>query len=415
MFDFRSFAMSEGVGGSTEAAELERLGAIRFSSDPLPSSEFEQRIERALALMKSLNFDAIYLSAGSNLYYFTGTSWHPSERLVGAVLTGDGIIEYIVPAFERGTFSHYQLLDGNINCWQEHESPFALFATVLGSHGLSQGRIGIDEATPYHHFGEISLLAKDCQFADARPVTAGCRSRKSVAEINLMQTAMNMTLEVHMSAARILKPGITTTSVASFIDQAHKVIGSPGGSTFCAVQFGEATAYPHGVPDPQTLTNGDIVLIDTGCLVQNYHSDITRTYVFGEPGKRHRKVWEDEKMAQATAFAAARVGGRCGDVDIAAREFLESRGYGPDYAVPGLPHRTGHGIGLDVHEWPYLVRNDDTLLDTGMCFSNEPMLCLDGQFGVRLEDHFYMTADGPRWFTQPSHSIDDPFGQSLAR
>jgi len=401
--------MSIGVGGSTMEAELDRLSAISVTTDPLPRSEFEGRIDKARMLMNSLGFDAIYLCAGSSLYYFTGTRWYPSERMAGAIITSTGSIDYIVPAFEQETFSQYKLLDGNINCWQEHESPFALFISVLKSLGLSQGKVGIDEATPFHHFGEISQVATEQQFVDARPITAGCRSRKSDAEIHLMQTAMDMTLEVHKSAARILKPGILTTEVVSFIDQAHRAIGSPDGSTFCAVQFGEATAYPHGVPDPQVLADGDIVLIDTGCLVQSYHSDITRTYVFGEPGKRHRDVWNDEKAAQATAFAAARIGVRCGDVDIAARNYLESLGYGPDYAVPGLPHRTGHGIGLDVHEWPFLVRSEDTILDVGMCFSNEPMLCLYGEFGVRLEDHFYMTDQGPRWFTDPSHSIDDPF------
>ena len=404
--------MSTGIGGSSGEAELERLAGIRVSTDPLPISEFERRIEKAGALMQTHGFDAVYLSAGANLFYFTGAKWQLTERMCGAILSPDGSIEFIVPGFEQQTFSQHMLLDGNVNCWQEHESPFRLFVAILQSMGLSRGKIGIDEATPFHHFGEIAALGSDHRFVDARPVTAGCRSRKSRAEIQLMQTAMNMTLEVQKSAAAMLAPGVSTTDVASFINQAHKTIGSPRGSTFCAVQFGEATAYPHGVPYPQTLKDGDMVLIDTGCLVENYHSDITRCYVFGEAGARHREVWDAEKEAQSAAFNAARIGVRCGDVDNAARRFLEARGYGPGYAVPGLPHRTGHGIGLDIHEWPYLVSNDDTLLDAGMCFSNEPMLCLYGEFGVRLEDHFYMTDEGPRWFTKPSHSIDDPFGPS---
>ena len=402
--------MSIGVGGSTMDAELSRLSAIKVTTDPLQCDAFERRIEKARELMTSLNFDAMYISAGSNLYYFTGTRWRPSERMVGAIISSAGPIEYIVPAFEKETFSQYMLVGGNVNCWQEHESPFELFVSILQSIGVPRGKVGIDEATPFHHFGEITQVTNDHQFVDARPITAGCRSRKSAAEIHFMQTAMDMTLEVHKSAAQILRPGISTTDVVSFIDQAHKAIGSPGGSTFCAVQFGEATAYPHGVPDPQVLVDGDMVLIDTGCLVQSYHSDITRTYVFGESGERQRDVWNAEKAAQATAFAAARIGVRCGDVDIAAREYLQSLGYGPDYAVPGLPHRTGHGIGLDIHEWPYLVRSEDTVLDVGMCFSNEPMLCLYGEFGVRLEDHFYMTEQGPKWFTNPSYAIDNPFG-----
>lgn len=402
--------MTIGVGGGKMQTELERLSEIKVTTEALPRQEYKVRIRKATALMEANQISVIYLSAGSNLYYFTGTRWHASERMVGALLSLDGSIEYIVPAFEKGTFKQHMHLNGNINCWQEHESPFKLFFSILQSHGLLHATIGVDEATPFHHFGELSLLASDYRFVDARPVTAGCRARKSAAEIQLMQTAMNMTLEVHKSAAQILEPGISTAVVASFINDAHQAIGAPGGSTFCAVQFAEATAFPHGVPHQQRLSDGDVVLIDTGCLVQNYHSDITRTYVFGEPQEQHRKVWEDEKNAQATAFSAARLGARCGDVDMAARNYLEKCGYGPDYGVPGLPHRTGHGIGLDVHEWPYLVRSDDTILDVGMCFSNEPMLCINEEFGIRLEDHFYMTEDGPKWFTVPSHSIDDPFG-----
>ena len=407
------FVMTIGVGGSTIEAELDRLSQIRVTAKPLPRREYEDRIRKAVTLMEAHQISIMYLGAGSNLYYFTGTRWRGSERMVGALLTLDGTIEYIVPTFELGTFTQHMLLDGNINCWQEHESPFKLFFSILNSKGLSHATIGMDEATPFHHFGELMLLAGNCRFVDARPVTAGCRARKSSAEIQLMQKAMTMTLEVHKSAARILELGISTGAVVAFIDDAHKAVGSSGGSTFCAVQFAEATAFPHGVPHPQVLSEGDIVLIDTGCLVQHYHSDITRTYVFGEPTNQHRKVWQDEKNAQATAFAAAQLGSRCGDVDIAAREYLESCGYGPDYAVPGLPHRTGHGIGLDIHEWPYLVRSDDTKLDVGMCFSNEPMLCINDEFGIRLEDHFHMTAEGPKWFTTPSHSIDDPFGLQI--
>lgn len=404
--------MTTGIGGSSAQDELDRLSSLRGRPQSVGKPEFEQRLGRARGLMREHALDAIYLHAGSSLYYFTGTWWNPSERMVGAVITQSDPVEYIVPAFEKETFRQYQLLDGNIRCWQEHESPFSVFADILRVAGITKGTIGIDEATPYYHFGEISRAAKGQRYVDARAVTAGCRTRKSAQEIHLLQTAKDMTLEVQTSAAGILREGISTTEVAAFIDQAHRAIGAPGGSTFCAVQFGEATAYPHGVPDPQVLKRNDIVLIDTGCRVEGYHSDITRTYVFGEPSARHREVWDAEKNAQRVAFEAATLGSRCGDVDVAARSYLESRGYGPDYEVPGLPHRTGHGIGLDIHEWPYLVRSDETELDVGMCFSNEPMICLYGEFGVRLEDHFYMTDSGPKWFTTPSPSIDDPFAKA---
>lgn len=406
--------MTTGVSVSTMDAELDRLRELASLAPALPDEEYSRRLERACSLMQEADFAAVYLSASSSLRYFTGIKWPATERLVGAILTPDGSVRFVLPSFEAGTFRRHMRGDGELHLWQEHESPFDLVIAVLAGAGVTAGTIGVDEATPYHHFGELRKSGKGYEFTDARPVTAGCRSRKSAAEIELIQIAMNKTLEVHKSAAAVLEPGISTTAMIDFIDRAHKTIGSDRGSTFCAVQFGEATAYPHGVPGVQTLENGDIVLIDTGCQVQGYHSDITRTYVFGEAGDKHRKVWEAEKTAQAKAFEAAKPGVRCGDVDVAARDYLESLGYGPDYAVPGLPHRTGHGIGLDIHEWPYLVRNDDTPLEKGMCFSNEPMLCLYGEFGVRLEDHFYMGDDGAKWFTQPSLSIDDPFGLDAA-
>jgi Xaa-Pro dipeptidase len=197
--------------------------------------------------------------------------------------------------------------------------------------------------------------------------------------------------------------------VETFINEAHRKVGATG-SYFCIVLFGTATSFPHGVKDPQTLKQGDVVLIDTGCKLQGYLSDITRTYVFGEATERQRTMWQHEKNAQLAAFEAAQPGSPCGDVDLAARNYLAAQGLGPDYQLPGCPHRTGHGIGLDIHEWPYLVKDNPEPLAPGMCFSNEPMLVLPGEFGIRLEDHFYMAPDGPKWFTHPAHSIDDPFG-----
>ena len=245
---------------------------------------------------------------------------------------------------------------------------------------------------------------------NASVVTAECRRCKSDTEIALMQSAKIITLRAQQAAAAILEPGVTTTEVTNFLAEAHTRLGCDGPLSFCIVLFGEPTAYPHGVPYPQTLELGDMVLIDVGATVEGYHSDITRTYVFGEPSQRQRDVWNVEKAAQGAAFRAAKLGATCESVDAAARKVIEDAGFGPDYAVPGLPHRTGHGIGLDVHEWSYLVRGDKTRLAPGMCFSNEPMICIYGEFGVRLEDHFYMTESGPRGFTEPSRSIDDPFG-----
>lgn len=404
--------MTIGVGGTDRAAALNSLSNMMAGAQPIGLDEYQARIAKAQELMRAQGVAAIYVNAGSNMTYFTGTQWKPSERMVGAIIPAVGAVEYIAPHFEEGTIRDYMVVPGAVNCWHEHESPYRLFLEILERLQIGGGaghRVGLCESAPFFVVDGIARLAEGYDFIDAKAITAGCRTRKSAAEIALMQRAHDMTLAVHRATASMLHEGITTTEVEEFINEAHRRVGSRG-SYFCIVLFGPASAFPHGVKDPQVLKTGDVVLIDTGCLVHGYMSDITRTYVFGEPTDRQRWAWNLEKQAQAAAFAAARLGTPCGDVDVAARSVLEAAGLGPDYALPGLPHRTGHGIGLDVHEWPYLVRSDRTPLATGMCFSNEPMICLPGEFGMRHEDHFYMTEQGPKWFTQPAHSVDDPFG-----
>lgn len=405
--------MTIGVGGSTAEAELARLEDMTGDVAPIGIDEIKGRLAKAQSLMRAAEIDVLYLHAGTNLLYFAGVDWHPSERLVGAILPAEGELQYILPAFEASTFKDRLLIGGEIHCWEEHESPYALFDQVLAKICGTPCRLGIDESAPFFISDGLRRALAVSEIISATPITAGCRQAKSANELAIMQRAKDMTIEVHKAAARILRAGISTTEVTEFIDQAHRAVGEPAGSYFCIVLFGGATAYPHGVKDPQILKDGDMVLIDTGCELEGYHSDITRCYVFGQPNGRQREVWDHEHAAQAAAFTAAQIGAPCGSVDQAARAVLEGYGYGPDYAVPGLPHRTGHGIGLDIHEWPYLVRSDRTPLEPGMCFSNEPMICIYGEFGVRLEDHFYMTADGPKWFTEPSPSIDDPFGYEV--
>ena len=402
------------IGGKTMEQALDALQDMTAGALPIGQDEHLQRIEKAQAYMRQHGIAAVYLNAGSNLFYFTGTKWYASERMVGAILPASGALEYIAPAFEESTLKDFMLVKGEVNCWHEHESPYALFIATLQRMGIAANsaqptRIGIDESAAFFIYDGIRPLAEGYALENARSVTAHCRTRKSEAEIALMQRAKDMTLAVHIAAASILREGITTVEVEEFINRAHRQVGASG-SYFCIVLFGEATAYPHGVSYVQTLKKGDMVLIDTGCKVHNYISDITRTYVYGEPTARQREVWNSEKKAQAAAFAAAQLGVPCQQVDQAARRALEADGFGPGYKLPGLPHRTGHGIGLDIHEWPYLVGGDTTPLDVGMCFSNEPMICIPGEFGIRHEDHFYMTASGPKWFTEPAHSIDDPFG-----
>ena len=301
-------------------------------------------------------------------------------------------------------------VDGQIVVWEEDEDPTAAVTETVRALGCPKGVIAVDEATPFFTFDGLRRAGNAYTFVNATDVTAGCRMLKSDHEIALMQTAKNITLAAHKAAARIMREGITTTEVQQFIVAAHKKLGSEGPPPFNSVLFGEATAYPHGVPYPQTLKDGDMVLIDTGAPIDGYCSDITRSYVFGEPSTRQREIWNLEKAAQAAGFAAAKPGNRCEDIDAAARGVINGAGFGPGYATPGLPHRTGHGIGLDVHEWPYLVKGDKTVLKPGMTFSNEPTICIYGEFGVRLEDHMLITESGARWFTEPAHSVDDPFG-----
>ncbi|PLW81327.1 X-Pro dipeptidase [Kineobactrum sediminis] len=400
--------MTHGVGGSDAASELQHLNDMTAGACAIGDDEFNARIARAQALMQAEGLDVIYLNSGTNLYYFTGTRWSPSERMVGALLPATGAPLYIAPAFELGTLQGFLRVPGEVHCWEEHENPYELCARLL--KGLGATEVGIDESTPFFVVDGIQQAAGQCRLRAATPVTAGCRMYKSPAELALMQRAKDMTLVVHQSVARILRPGISTEEVTDFINSAHQAVGAPKGSYFCIVLFGPDSAFPHGVAKPKALEVGDMVLIDTGCQLHDYISDITRSYVFGTPTPRQREIWAIEQEAQAAAFAAARPGVPCGEVDDAAHRVIEAHGLGPDYTLPGLPHRTGHGIGLDIHEWPYLVRGNATPLAAGMCFSNEPMICVPGEFGVRHEDHFYMTENGPRWFTQPARSIDDPFG-----
>ncbi|MBB5518400.1 M24 family metallopeptidase [Amphiplicatus metriothermophilus] len=404
--------MTKGVGGSTVSAELAALGPWPDPAPPITAGERGARRERARDLAAREGAHALIVGAGASLRYFAGVVWGASERLLAMILPAKGGAPvFICPAFERGSLE--VSLDGalateaDIQCWEEHEDPYALTVSVLNKLGVRRAALDPDMA-----FGMAARLAGAAREIEAVPGSAivdGCRMRKSPAEIALMRQAKSMTLEAHRRAARILAPGITTADVRDFISEAHRRLGAAG-STFCIILFGEATSYPHGVPREQTLREGDVVLIDTGCNVEGYHSDITRTYVFGNPCTDVRRIWEVEKMAQGAAFEAARLGAPCENVDAAARRVLAQNGFSPDYRLPGLPHRTGHGVGLSIHEAPYLVRGDATPLEVGMCFSNEPMIVVPGRFGVRLEDHFYMSENGPVWFTQPSPSLDAPFG-----
>ncbi len=402
--------MTIGVGGSTKAEALARLKEMANASTPIEKSEFADRISRLQLSMKQSGAKATYLHAGTNLYYFTGLRWNPSERMVAAIVPAEGEIVYIAPHFELDTLRDYWMFEANIFGWYEHECPYELFGQALKSFGIVEGTILLDEATPFFIVSGLQASNPKLSFELAQSQTQAIRSIKSSSEIALIKRAHEMTLEVHKAAASMLAPGIKTNEVEDFIDEAHQLVGAPAGSYFCIVLFGVATSFPHGVKDPQTLKQDDWVLVDTGCVLHGYISDITRSFCFGDPTDEHRTAWDAEKRAQLAAFSASRIGAACEDADAAARKSLVASGYGPDYELPGLPHRTGHGCGLDIHEGPNIVRGEKTQMQTGMVFSDEPMLVIPNRFGVRLEDHYYLTDDGPIWFTQPSKSIDDPFG-----
>lgn len=399
--------MTSGIGGSTIEMELAGLGPWADIAPTITPAEREARLEKARRLMVAMGAEAILVGAGASLHYFAGVPWGASERLVAMLLTRSGDPLLFAPTFELGSLAADTAIAASVRDWQEHESPYALVAAALAERGVAT--LAVDPAMAFTMVDRLRQAAPGVGLLDATPVIDGCRMVKSAAELAALHQAKQMTLEVQRRAARILHPGITATEVKRFIEQAHRALGAAGNS-FCIVQFGRSTAFPHGLPGESVLAEGDVVLIDTGCLVQGYNSDITRTYVFGEPRPEQRRIWAIEREAQQAAFDAVRPGILCEAVDEAARRVLEAHGLGPDYRLPGLPHRTGHGIGLSIHEAAYLVRGDKTPLAPGMCFSNEPMIVVPDQFGIRLEDHFHVSESGAEWFTQPSPSIDRPFG-----
>ena len=398
-----------GIGGSSTAEQLAAITPWDRIAASISLDERLARIEKARQITRDNGADALIIGAGTSLRYFAGVPWGGSERLVAMLIPVNGDPLIIAPYFELGSLEAEMQITAEFCLWQEDESPTALVADACRAWGVST--LAIDPALPFLFVDRIAKSAPGLNLVSAAAAVDGCRMHKSASEIALMQQAKSMTLEVHRRAALTLREGIRASEVTRFIDEAHRAISGGGaGSSFCIVQFGRGTAFPHGLPGDPELREGDMVLIDTGTTVQGYHSDITRSYVFGQTNEEQRRIWDLEKAAQAAAFAAARPGASCESVDQAARDVLEAAGFGPDYALPGLPHRTGHGIGLSIHEPAYLVRGDTTPLGTGMCFSNEPMIVIPDRFGIRLEDHFYIAEDGPRWFTQPQAAIDAPFG-----
>ncbi|SCX24019.1 Xaa-Pro dipeptidase [Agrobacterium rosae] len=371
---------------------------------PIGNAEWFERLERLRAKMAQQDIAALLLGSTESLRYFTGLVWHQSERLLGAVVTPTDL-HYIVPGFEKSRVDTLPHIDGDIHIWQEEQHPATLVGSLVGRHG----RVALDDGLPlfiYHSL--VRELGQD-RLIDGGPLVSGLRIQKSQSEIAIIQYAMDLTLEVHKRAHRLMKPGIRASEVVRFIDEQHLELGGEGGSYFCIVSFGKATSLPHGADGDQTLQDGDVILVDTGTRIDGYHSDITRTYVLENPSADFALGWAIEREAQQAVFDAAKLGAPCSSLDDAARNVLIKHGLGPDYALPGLPHRAGHGLGLEIHEEPYIVRGNSLPLAQGMGFSNEPMLVYPDRFGIRLEDHIYMSSEGANWFTQPAKSPTEPF------
>ena len=418
--DRRSFVRtSAGAAGALAIARPSLAGAelssaavdsllVQAQSAPAPISDDERRarIEKARRLMTDNGIAAMFLEGGSSMNYFTGVRWGNSERTFGVVIPAKGELAWVTPAFEEQRARELIKFSNDVRVWQEDESPYEVIAGILRDRGAANAKVGFEERVRFFIFDGVRQRLPGAQFVSATPVTAGCRMIKSPAEIALMQRANDITLQAINTSFKGMKEGMTNQELGANVAAATKKLG--GNADGALVIFGKYTAFPHGSVQPQKLKEGDVVLIDAGCTVEGYTSDITRTTVFGKPTQRQRDVWEIEKKAQNAAFAAAKVGATCESVDAAARKVITDAGFGPGYKTPGLPHRTGHGIGLDGHEWTNFVKGNTTKIQPGMCFSDEPTIVIYGEFGIRLEDCLHVTESGPKFFTKQSESIEVP-------
>ncbi len=387
------------------SADAAGLPSAFVAAVPITDEERRARIEKARRLMIDNGIDAMVLEGGTSMFYYTGVHWSNSERTFAVVIPARGELAWVTPGFEEARARELIKSSADVRAWQEDDSPYRVIAGILRDRKATR-RIGIEERLRFFIYDGLRQALPSAQFVSATPVTAGCRMIKSAAEIALMQQANDITLQAIGTAIQALKEGMTTRDVGATVADATRKLG--GTADGALVIFGKYSAFPHGSVQPQRLRDGDVVLIDAGCTVEGYVSDITRTSVFGTPTQRQRDVWDVEKHAQDAALAAAQVGATCESVDAAARKVITAAGFGPDYRVPGLPHRTGHGIGLDGHEWTNFVRGNTTRIQPGMCFSDEPTIAIYGEFGIRLEDCLHVTESGPKLFTPQSQSIEQP-------
>ena len=397
------------MNNSSLPPAIAQLKSRKREAAPITIEERSQRQERARQLMTENALDAIVVMAGTTLRYFTGVSWWGGERMFALILPAKGAAFYVCPAFEEGR-AREQLLhapDGtkpDVRVWQENESPYQLTAQCLKERSIASGKIGIEETVRFVFADGIAKAAPQAVLTSATPVTAGCRMIKSPHEIALMRLASQVTLAVYQAVYQSLREGMTQHDVGNLIATAYDRTGFPGDAS---VMVGEYSASPHGSNAPQMIREGSIIMIDDGCTVQGYQSDITRTFVLGKASDKMKGVFEIVHRAQSAALGAARPGAECGSIDSAARKVITDAGYGPGYKY--FAHRLGHGLGMDGHEWPYLVHGNPTKLQAGVTTSNEPGIYIQGEFGIRLEDDMHITEDGAELFTQQSPSLEQPF------
>ena len=375
---------------------------------PITVEERQARIAKAQRLMTEQNIQALILDSGTSLKYFTGISWWPSERPMVAIIPAKGETSYVCPGFEESRLQELIKIGKDVYPWQEDESPYAQIIHALKDAGIQSGNISLEERLRFFILDGVRKEAPQYNYVSGTPVTMPCRMIKSATEIALMQKATDITVAAIKHGISQLKEGMTQGELAAIIATAHDQLGGNGGGGL--ILFAESSAIPHGSVKPRSLKKGDVVLMDCGCNVEGYASDITRTVVFGNaPTKRQQEIWNLEQASQLAGFNAAKNGAACEAVDAAARKVITDGGFGPDYKLPGLPHRTGHGIGMDGHEWGNMVKGNTQLLQAGMCFSIEPTIAIPGEFGIRLEDCIYMTAEGPKSFAPFAKSISEPF------
>jgi Xaa-Pro aminopeptidase len=356
--------------------------------------------------MRANGIGAVLIEPGSSLIYFTGVRWGRSERLTAAILPVEGEPCIVTPFFEEPSIRETLAIPADVRVWQEDQDPLRIVAGFLTERRLATRPVGIEETLRYFAVDALRRALPDVRLVSANPVVRGCRMMKTAAEIALMQVATDVTIAAYRWTQPRVEAGMTGAEIGALMNAATRRLG--GSPEFALALIGPAAALPHGSREVHRVAAGQVVLMDCGCTVQGYQSDVSRTWVHGTADAAQRRVWDQVAQGQRIAFAAARIGVTAGSVDDAVRDHYRSLGYGPDYRLPGLSHRTGHGIGMDGHEPVNLVRGETTRLAAGMCFSNEPGLYLPGKFGVRLEDCFHMTPAGPRWFSEPPRSIDAP-------